>query len=162
MEALVGQFLGSADGASLLSQLGAQGLAPQQAQAAVQATAEGVVEHAPRAGLDLGALLGGGGLGALAGALGGGGSGLGGMLGGLTGGGAAAPGGGGSSLGGLLGGLTGGGAAAPGAAPDGGGMVAMLATPVAQFVAQKTGLAPALAQTVVSAVLPKLLALVQK
>ncbi len=44
-----------------------------------------------------------------------------------------------------------------GGTPD----LASLAGPVAQFVAQKTGISPAIAQTVVSAVLPKVLELVK-
>jgi hypothetical protein len=60
--------------------------------------------------------------------------------------------GGGGGLAGMLSGLTGG----------GGGQSAGMASQVTQFVAQKTGLSPAIAQTVVSAVLPKLLELFQK
>lgn len=60
--------------------------------------------------------------------------------------------GGGGGLSGMLSAVTGG----------GGGQSSGMATKVTQFVAQKTGLSPAIAQTVVSAVLPKLLELVQK
>jgi len=66
------------------------------------------------------------------------------LAGGLVGGG-----GGLGALGGMLGGL-GGGAAAP---------LAGLVAPISQFVAQKTGLAPAMAQTIVAAALPKLVAM---
>lgn len=72
--------------------------------------------------------------------------GLAGMAAGLMGG----AGGGLGALGSLLGGGAGGDATS--------GMSAM-AGPVAAFVAQKTGLAPAMAQTIVNAVLPKLMAM---
>ncbi len=99
------------------------------------------------ASLASGLLGGGGGLAALAGMMGGGAA---------TPAAGAAPAGGG--LGAMLGGLMGGaGGAAPGAGVAAGPM-AMLVTPVSQFVAQKTGLAPAMAHTVVTAALPRLLA----
>ncbi len=83
----------------------------------------------------------------------GGAGGIAGLLGGLVGG---SGGGAAGAVAGLLGGS--GAAAAPGA---GGGMLAAMTGPVAQFVAQKTGLAPAMAQTVVGIALPKLLELIQ-
>jgi len=60
--------------------------------------------------------------------------------------------GGGGGLAGMLSAVTGG----------GGGQSSGMASQVTAFVAQKTGLSPAIAQTVVSAVLPKLLELLQK
>jgi hypothetical protein len=129
---LVGQFLKSSDGSGLLQDLVSKGLSAQQATQAVTATAEGAVEHGGGAGLDLAGLAGG----LLGGA--GGSGGLGGLLGGMLGGGA------------------GGGAGGTSAAA---GPLAALISPVSQFVAQKTGLAPAMAEMVVSAALPKLLAL---
>lgn len=137
LEALVGQFLGSTEGASALSQLGAQGLTVPQVQAAVQATADGAAEHAKTAGLDLGGLVGAGGAGGALGAL----------VGAISG---------REGLGGLLGG------AKPGAPTASAGPFAALVGPVTQFVAQKTGLAPQVAQTVVNVVLPRLLGLMQK
>lgn len=136
IEQLVGQFLGSQAGQSAVAELGAQGLSPQQANGAVTATAEGVA-----------AQLGGGGganpLGAFGALLGGGGgSPFGALLGGGDG-----------NLLGALGGLLDGGST--NAAPGGSNALAGLAGPIGKFVAEKTGLAPALAQTVVSVVLPK-------
>jgi hypothetical protein len=153
---LVGQYLQSADGSDLLKNLQAQGLSAQQATHAVSATAEGAIEHgtggAGLAGMDLAGLAG-----SLLGGAGGGGGGLGALVGMLGGGGApaagsSAPTGAGEGLGGLLGGLLSGGGANQGPL---GAMVA----PISQIVAQKTGLAPAMASMVVSAVLPKILAL---
>lgn len=161
---LVGQFLKTSDGSGLLQDLVSKGLTEHQVTQAVTATAEGAVEHGGAAGLDLGSLAGGllgsGGLGGLAGMLGGSGGaagaggGLGGVLGSMLGGSGTAGAGGG--LGGMLGGMLGG-AATP--AAGGAGSLAALVAPISQFVAQKTGLAPAMAQMVVSTALPKLLAL---
>lgn len=126
IEALVGQFLQSGAGTDVMNQLKSHGLEAPQAQAAVQATAEGAAQQLGGAG--------GGGLGELAA----------GLLGGASGGG---------GLGGLAAGLMGG-----GGVPAGGtGGIAALAGPIAQFVAQKTGLSPAIATTVVNVALPKLL-----
>ena len=169
IDQLVGQFLGSQDGKSAVAELGAHGLSPQQATGAVTATAEGMAAQLTGGGEGgggdagdlLGGLLGGGGgggggLGALAGLLGGAGGGGGGNpLGALLGGG---DGGGLGALGGLLGGAPAAGAA-PGAAAA--NPLAGLAGPIGNFVAQKTGLAPAVAQTVVAVVLPKVVAYFQ-
>lgn len=69
----------------------------------------------------------------------------------------------GGGIGGLLGGAGGGGLASMAAgllggsnAPAAGGSLAQLAPTIASFVAQKTGLAPAVAQTIVSLALPKI------
>jgi hypothetical protein len=133
LEQLVGQFVQSGAGKDILAQLGQQGLEAPQAQAALTATAEGVMQHGAGAG------------------------GLAGMLGGLMGGDSSAAGGLGGlgALGGLVG-MLGGSAPAGSGAPAGGGLAAM-AAPVAQFVAQKTGLSPAIAQMVVSVALPKVI-----
>lgn len=170
IDQLVGQFLGSQDGKSAVAELGAHGLSPQQATGAVTATAEGMAAQLTGGGEGggggagdlLGGLLGGGGgggggLGALAGLLGGAGGGGGGgnPLGALLGGGG---GGGLGALGGLLGGAPAAGAA-PGAAAA--NPLAGLTGPIGNFVAQKTGLAPAVAQTVVAVVLPKVVAYFQ-
>lgn len=120
LNALVGQFLKSSEGGSLVQELKGKGLTEDQATHAVTATAEGAAQQAPGDA---------GGLGAVAGLLGGGG------LGALLGGSVAAP-----------------APAAPaGATPAPGALV--------QFVAQKTGLSPAMAQVVVSTVLPKVMAM---
>ncbi|MBX7113218.1 MAG: hypothetical protein K1X64_02700 [Myxococcaceae bacterium] len=126
IEALVNQFLQSGAGADVMNQLKSHGLEAPQAQAAVQATAEGAAQQLGGAG--------GGGLGELAA----------GLLGGASGGG---------GLGGLAAGLMGGASTTAASA----GNLAALAGPIAQFVAQKTGLAPAIASTVVNVALPKLL-----
>lgn len=133
LEQLVGPFLQSGEGASLLKELQGQGLSPQQATAAVTATAEGASAQAAQGGM----------------------ASLGGLLGGLAGG---AP-GGGPSLGGLAGML--GGAATPAAAPAPGqpGAPNPLVALIAPVVAQKTGLSPAVAQVVVTLALPKLMSL---
>lgn len=128
IEALVGQFLQSGAGNDVINQLKSHGLAAPQAQAAVQATAEGAAQQ-----------------------LGGAGGGLGDMAAGLLGG------AGGGGLGGLAAGLMGSG----GAAASGAGNIAALAGPIAQFVAQKTGLSPAIAATVVNVALPKLLEMIK-
>lgn len=134
IEGLVGQFLGSSQGANILSQLGAQGLTKEKAQEAVEATAEGAVKNASVAGLDLSSLIGGtGGLGGIAG-----------------------------KVGGMLGGLLHGSPAATPGTPATGSPLAALTGPVSEFVAKKTGLAPTMAQSVVNVVLPKILELVQK
>lgn len=59
-------------------------------------------------------------------------------------------------IGGMVGGLLGGAAPAQGA-----GAGAGIAAQVAQFVSQKTGLSPAIAQSVVGVALPKVLELIQ-
>lgn len=61
-------------------------------------------------------------------------------------------GGGGGGLASMAAGLLGG----NNAAPAGGSSLAHLAPTIASFVAQKTGLAPAMAQTIVSLALPKI------
>ena len=149
---LVGRYLNSADGSDLLKNLTAKGLTEQQATQAVTATAEGAVEQGGAGGAgapDLaslaGGLLGGGGLGA---------------LGGLFGGAPTAPGASaGGGMAGMLGGLMGGNTEAPASPGTSANPLAALIAPISQVVAQKTGLAPALAQMVVTAALPKLLAL---
>lgn len=137
LDALIGQFMSSDQGKGTLQELQGKGLSPQQSTDAVKATAEGATQVG---GLDLGALAGGGS---------GSGKGVGGLLGSLAGGGGQSSGGG---LGGLLGGGLGGGG--PGASSS------MLA-PVAQVVAQKTGLSPQMAQTVAAVALPKVLSFIQ-
>lgn len=135
IEELVGEFLKSSDGKGVLAQLKQQGLEGPKALEAMNATAEGAMQQ-----------LGGGGGGGLAAAASSllGGSGAGGLP-GVAG-----------SLGGSLGGASSGAGIATGATGATGGLAA-IAGPIAQFVAQKTGLQPALAHTVVSAALPKLL-----
>jgi len=125
---LVGQFLKTTDGGGLLKDLQAKGMTEQQATQGITATAEGAMSQpaADGAGAGLGGALGG-----MVGALGGGG--LAGMLGGSP-----APARGDAAPG-----------ATPAAAPGG-------PSPLAQFVAQKTGLAPAMAEMVVAAVLPRI------
>lgn len=78
LDDLVKQFLGSGAGQQAVQQLEAQGLSPQQAQGAVQVTAEGAAQH----------LGSGGGIAGMLGSLGGGGGarGIAGALGGLAGG----------------------------------------------------------------------------
>jgi hypothetical protein len=131
---LVGQFMKTSEGGALMQQLLSNGLSEQQATHAVTATAEGVTQATGAAGggLDLGSLAGS-----------------------LLGGGAA-----GGGLGALAGMLGGGAPAAPAAEGAAQNPLAGLIAPVAEFVAQKTGLAPAMAQMVVSAALPKLMALI--
>ncbi len=107
LDQLVGPFLQSGAGAELLKNLQSQGLTPDQATTAVNATAEGTMQQAA---------------------------------------------GGGGSLASLAGGLLGG--------ASGGGPINSMIAPVAQFVAQKTGLAPGIATMVVTAALPKLLSLI--
>ncbi len=72
IEGLIKQFMSSSQGSSAMSELSKEGLAPDKAQEAVQATAEGALKHGGAAGIDLSNLLGGDSkLGAVAGALGG-------------------------------------------------------------------------------------------
>lgn len=153
MNELVGQFLQSGTGADLVKELVSKGLSSQQVTHAVTATAEGALEHGAsltgqQGSLDIaglaGSLMGGGNGGGVLGALSG-------MMGGS--GGAAAPAAGGG-LGSILGGLMGGGTAAPTGNALGG-----LVAPIATLVAQKTGLDPAMAQMVVSVALPKVMAM---
>ena len=136
LDILVGQFLKSSDGSGLLKDLQAKGLTEGQATQAVTATAEGAVAQGDGAAAAPSAF---GGLGSLMGMLGGGGPSAGPEAGGL----------------GALMGMLGGAPAAPAAAAGGAAPV----NPIAQLVAQKTGLSPAIAQMVVAAALPKLLAL---
>ncbi len=138
IDQLIGQFLSSQDGKSTVAELSAHGLDQQQATSAVTATAQGVASQLGGGGDPLSALLGGGSGGAVLGALGG-------LFGGGSSGAEASP------LGGL-GSLLGGGSSAAS------NPLAGLAGPIGHFVAEKTGLAPALAQTVVSVVLPKVVA----
>jgi hypothetical protein len=137
---LVGQYLKSTDGSGLMKELQAKGLTEQQAAHGITATAEGAINQQPEGA---GGPSTAGALGGLAGMLGGGG--LAGML-------------GGGGLAGMLsgGGLAGmlGGAPAAGAPAAPGGV-----SPLAQIVAQKTGLAPLMAEVVVAAVLPRLKAM---
>lgn len=122
MTEMIGELLKSGAGAELLSAVQGHGLNPDQAKAAVTATAEGLAQHTEGAGA----------AGLLSGLLGSGGGG--GLAQGLTG---------------LLGG---------GSAPASG--LSALAAPIANVVAQKTGLDANVALAVVNTVLPKLLALV--
>ena len=73
IEGLIKQFMGSSQGSSVMSELSKEGLSPDKAQEAVQATAEGALKHGGAAGIDLSNLLGGSGgvMGSVAGALGG-------------------------------------------------------------------------------------------
>jgi hypothetical protein len=73
IDGFVKEFMSSSQGSNVLSQLDQEGLSPDKAQEAVQATAEGAMQHGGSAGLDLSGLLSGseGGFGGIAGALGG-------------------------------------------------------------------------------------------
>lgn len=73
LEGIVKQLMSSSQGSDILSQLKQEGLSPDKAQEAVQATAEGAEKHGGAAGFDLGGLMNGsqGNLGSVAGALGG-------------------------------------------------------------------------------------------
>lgn len=151
IDQLLQQFMGSGAASEAVSALTRQhGLSQPQAEGAVSATVEGAAQAVGGgAGFDLaslaGGLLGGSGGGGGGGSGGGGFGALGGLLGGLAGGGSGGGGSGGGGLG-ALGGLFG-----------GGGASSQMTETVAGFVAQKTGLSPAIANTVVSIVLPKIL-----
>lgn len=126
---IVGRFLKTSEGGGLVKDLRAKGLTEQEATSAVTATAEGAMTQDDPAAGDGGAL---GGITALLGGQGGG------ALGGLPG---RAP------------------AAAPPAAQPGAPAPAAQISPIAQMVASKTGLTPAMAQMVVNTALPKIMGL---
>src|SRR5688572_20831531 len=138
MDNLVKQFVGSSLGQQAVQQLTGQGLSADQANKAVEATAQGTAEQ-----------VGSGGAQGLFGGLGGGA--------GAPQGGTATGGGGGGGLGGLvgsLGGLFGGGKSATTAA---GGLPPQIVDRIAGEVANRAGLDPGMARMAVNAVLPKVL-----